>query len=202
MSAEPAAGDAFAALFDPQSLAIVGASNDPAKWGNWIALNALRGNGRRAVYLVNRRGGVIGGEPVYSSLADLPEAPEMVVLTVPVASFERAVDDALAAGAKLLVAITAGFGELGDDGRERQARIVAKARAAGARLLGPNCMGVFDAETELYVASSPAPPGPVGLLSQSGNLAIELGILLERERLGFSRLVSLGNQADLEAEEL
>ncbi|HEU0113071.1 MAG TPA: CoA-binding protein, partial [Thermomicrobiales bacterium] len=199
---EPPAGDALAALFDPTSLAVVGASNDPAKWGNWIAHNALRGKGRRAVYLVNRRGGVIGGERVYSSLADLPEAPEMVVLTVPVASFEAAVDDALAAGAKMLIAITAGFGELGDDGRERQARIMAKARAAGARLLGPNCMGVFDAETELYVASSPAPPGPVGLLSQSGNLAIELGILLERERLGFSRLVSLGNQADLEAEEL
>ncbi|HET7092155.1 MAG TPA: acetate--CoA ligase family protein [Thermomicrobiales bacterium] len=194
--------DPFAALFDPASLAVVGASNDPAKWGNWIALNALRGKGRRAVYLVNRRGGVVGGEPVYPSLAELPTPAEMVVLAVPVASFDAAVDEALAAGATMLVAITAGFGEMGDDGRERQARIVEQARAAGARLLGPNCMGVFDAETELYVASSPAPPGPVGLLSQSGNLAIEMGILLERERLGFSRLVSLGNQADIEAEEL
>ncbi|HEU5433505.1 MAG TPA: CoA-binding protein, partial [Thermomicrobiales bacterium] len=189
-------------LFDPQTLAVVGASNDPAKWGNWIALNALRGRRRRAVYLVSRRGGVIGGEPVYLSLADLPAPPEMVVLAVPVASFEQAVEEALAAGAKTLVAITAGFAELGDAGRDLQARIVSRARGAGARLLGPNCMGVFDAETELYVASSLAPPGPVGLLSQSGNLAIELGILLERERLGFSRLVSLGNQADLEAEEL
>jgi acyl-CoA synthetase (NDP forming) len=196
------APDALSSLFDPASLAIVGASNDPAKWGNWIALNALRAKDRRAVYLVNRHGGVVCGEPVYRSLAELPSSPEMVVLATPAASFEEAVDDALAAGAKMLVAITAGFGELGDVGRERQARIAERTRAAGARLLGPNCMGVFDAETELYVASSPAPPGPVGLLSQSGNLALELGILLERERLGFSRLVSLGNQADLEAEEL
>ncbi|HEX5498134.1 MAG TPA: CoA-binding protein, partial [Thermomicrobiales bacterium] len=170
MSATAAGRDPFAALFDPQTLAVVGASNDPAKWGNWIALNALRGKRRRAVYLVNRRGGEIGGEPVYASLADLPTSPEMVVLAVPAASFDAAVDEALAAGARMLVAITAGFGELGDEGWARQARIVRRARAAGARLLGPNCMGVFDAATELYVASSPAPPGPVGLLSQSGNL--------------------------------
>jgi len=194
--------DRLAALFDPRSLAIVGASDDPAKWGNWIALNALKGVHRRHVFLVNRRGGTVAGHQVYTSLADLPVPPELVVLSVPEASFEAAVDDALAAGSRMLVAITAGFGELGDAGRERQARIVAKARAAGARLLGPNCMGVSDAGTELFLASSVSETGPVGLISQSGNLGIELGLLLEREGLGFSRLVSLGNQADIEAEEV
>jgi acyl-CoA synthetase (NDP forming) len=189
-------------LFDPRSLAIVGASDDPAKWGNWIALNALKGLHRRHVFLVNRRGGDIAGHRLYPSLADLPVPPELVVLAVPEASFEAAVDDALAAGSRMLVAITAGFGELDDAGRERQARIVAKVRAAGARLLGPNCMGVTDAGTELFLASSVSETGPVGLISQSGNLGIELGLLLEREGLGFSRLVSLGNQADIEAEEV
>jgi acyl-CoA synthetase (NDP forming) len=192
----------LAALFDPRSLAVVGASGDPAKWGNWIARNALRGAHRRRVFLVNRRGGDVAGQPVYTSLADLPVPPELVVLAVPEASFETAVDDALAAGSRMLVAITAGFGELGDAGRERQARIVAKVRAAGARLLGPNCMGVTDAGAELFLASSVAESGPVGLVSQSGNLGIELGLLLERQGLGFSRLVSLGNQADIEAEEV
>ena len=194
--------DRLAALFDPRSLAVVGASDDPAKWGNWIALNALKGVHRRHVFLVNRRGGDVAGHQVYTSLADLPVPPELVVLSVPEASFEAAVDDALAAGSRMLVAITAGFGELGDAGRERQARIVAKVRAAGARLLGPNCMGVTDAGTELFLASSVSETGPVGLISQSGNLGIELGLLLEREGLGFSRLVSLGNQADIEAEEV
>ena len=192
----------LAALFDPRSLAVVGASDDPAKWGNWIALNALKGVHRRDVYLVNRRGGAVAGHPVYASLGDLPASPELVVLAVPAASFEGAVDEALAAGARVLVAITAGFGELGEAGRERQARIVAKVRAAGARLLGPNCMGATDAGAELFVASSPGETGPVGLISQSGNLGIELGLLLGREGLGFSRFVSLGNQADIEAVEV
>src|SRR6187402_2770026 len=111
----------LAALFDPSSLAIVGASNDPAKWGNWLAHNALRGAHRRTVYLVNRRGGTVAGQPLYASVRDLPEAPEMVVLSVPAGSAEAAIDDALAAGSRVLVAITAGFGELGGDGPERQA---------------------------------------------------------------------------------
>jgi acyl-CoA synthetase (NDP forming) len=192
----------LAALFDPRSLAIVGASDDPAKWGNWVALNALKGAHRREVFLINRRGGSVAGHPVYASLRDLPIPPELVVLAVPAGSFEATVDDALAAGSRVLVAITAGFGELGEAGRDREARIVAKVRAAGARLLGPNCMGVSDAGAELFVASSAAETGPVGLISQSGNLGIELGLLLGREGLGFSRFVSLGNQADIEAEEV
>ena len=192
----------LAGLFDPRSLAVVGASDNPAKWGNWIAQNALRGAHRRRVFFVNKRGGSVAGHPVYTSLAEVPVPPDLVVLVVPGASFETAVDDALAAGSRVLVAITAGFGELGDAGRERQARIVAKVRAAGARLLGPNCMGVSDAGAELFVASSMAAAGPIGLVSQSGNLGIELGLLLEREGLGFSRLVSLGNQADIGAEEV
>jgi acyl-CoA synthetase (NDP forming) len=194
--------DRLAALFAPRSLAVVGASDDPAKWGNWIARNALKGGHRRHVFLVNRRGGEIAGHPVYTSLAALPVPPELVVLAVPETSFETAVDDALATGSRMLVAITAGLGELGDAGRERQTRIVAKVRAAGARLLGPNCMGVSDAGAELFLAGSVTKAGPVGLVSQSGNLGIELGLLLEREGLGFSRLVSLGNQADVEAEEV
>src|SRR5918993_2171362 len=193
--------DRLAALFDPRSLAVVGASDDPAKWGNWIARNALKGVHRRHVFLVNRRGGDIDGHRLYPSLADLPLPPELVVLAVPEPSFEAAVDDALATGSRMLVAITAGFGELGDAGRERQARIVAKVRSAGTRLLGPNCMGVTDAGAELFLASSVTEAGPIGLVSQSGNLGIELGLLLEHEGLGFSRLVSLGNQADIDAEE-
>jgi acyl-CoA synthetase (NDP forming) len=73
----------LAALFDPRSLAVVGASDDPAKWGNWIARNALQGAHRRRVFLVNKRGGSVAGHPVYTSLAELPVAPELAVLAVP-----------------------------------------------------------------------------------------------------------------------
>jgi len=99
-------------LFEPETLAIVGVSSDPAKWGYWFARDAARGAHRRRVYLVGRNGGEVHGMPVHRSLGELPEAPELVVLSVPANGLEEAVDDSLAAGARALVAIAAGFAEL------------------------------------------------------------------------------------------
>jgi acyl-CoA synthetase (NDP forming) len=189
-------------LFDPRSVAVLGASNDPAKWGNRLAMGALRGEGRRSVYLVNRNGGEILGRRAYASLAELPETPELVVVSVPAAGFEEAVHASLEAGAKALVGITTGLGETGAEGRAREAAIAERVRAAGAVLLGPNCLGVFDAEAELDLGWSELQGGSIALVSQSGNLALELSLLAEDYGLGFSRFASLGNQADLEAGEL
>jgi acyl-CoA synthetase (NDP forming) len=187
------------ALFCPASVAVVGASDDPMKWGNWLARGALRGAHRRAVYLVSRRGGDVLGEVAHTSLAALPEAPELVVLVVPGATLEAAVDDAIAAGARAIVAISAGAGNAGG---AQDAALARRAREAGVVLIGPNCLGVSDAGTELELVPNPLPAGPIGLLSQSGNLALEAGILAAEVGLGFSRFVSLGNQVDTEAAEL
>jgi acyl-CoA synthetase (NDP forming) len=189
-------------LFEPRSVAIVGASNDPAKWGQWFARGALRGEHRRAVYLVNRRGGEILGRPAFRSLEDLPEAPELVVLSVPAASFEETVDASLEAGARAIVAIAAGLGESSREGRLREQEVAERVRAAGAVLLGPNCLGVYDAAAELDLGSGDFTPGSIGLISQSGNLALEVSLLAADVGLGISRFASLGNQADLEAAEL
>ena len=189
-------------LFAPRSVAILGASNDPAKWGNWLARGALRGKHRRPVYLVNRNGGEVLGEPAFRSLAELPGDPELVVISVPAPAFEQAVDDALARNAKALIGITAGLGESGDEAAARERELVWRIREAGAMLLGPNCLGVYDASSDLGLASNEFPPGAIGLISQSGNLALELGLLAGRYGLGFSRFASIGNQADLDLAEL
>lgn len=189
-------------LFEPETLAIVGVSTDPAKWGYWFARDAARGAHRRRVYLVGRNGGELHGLPVHRSLAELPEAPELVVLSVPADGLEEAVDDSLAAGARALVAIAAGFAELGEEGAVRERALVERVRAAGAALVGPNCLGLFDGAAELQLASTPLPAGPVGFVSQSGNVLLETALLLEDFGLGFSRAVSIGNQADLGATEL
>jgi acetate---CoA ligase (ADP-forming) len=141
------------------------------------------------------------GRPAHRSLADLPEAPELAVLAVPPAALEGAVDDAIAAGCRALVVITAGEAD-GDAGGPRDAALARRARDAGVVLLGPNCLGVFDAGAELELVSNDLPRGSLGLISQSGNLALEIGLLAEAAGLGFSRFVSVGNQADLEAGEL
>jgi acyl-CoA synthetase (NDP forming) len=185
-------------LFEPRTVAVVGASDDPVKWGNWLGRGALRGESRRAVYLVNRRGGEVLGRRAYRSLGELPEPAELVVVAVPAHAVELAVDEAVATGARAIVAITAGVAD-GDAGGARDVALAARVRAAGVALLGPNCLGVFDAGAELELVPNPLPEGGIGLISQSGNLALELGILAEEACLGFSRFVSLGNQADLEA---
>ncbi|HTE59909.1 MAG TPA: CoA-binding protein, partial [Solirubrobacteraceae bacterium] len=164
----------LSALFEPDGVAIVGASDDPVKWGNWLARGALRGERRRPVYLVNRRGGEVMGRPAYASLADLPAAPALAVLAVPPAALEQAVEDAIAAGVRALVVITAGEAD-GDAGGARDRALAARAQEAGVVLLGPNCLGVFDAGAELELVSNDLPPGPIGLISQSGNLALEIG---------------------------
>src|SRR5207244_5648621 len=111
-------------LFEPETLAIVGVSADPGKWGYWFARDAALGAHRRRVYLVGRNGGEVHGLPVHRSLADLPEAPELVILSVPADGLEQAVDDSLAAGARALVAIAAGFAELGEEGAARERALV------------------------------------------------------------------------------
>lgn len=191
----------LSALFSPSSVAVLGASNDGAKWGHWLARGALEGESRRTVYLVNRRGGELLGRRSYTSLAELPGTPELVVVVVPYDGLDQAVDDALARGARAIVAISAG--ETGTERSDRlDAALAQRVRAAGAVLLGPNCLGVLDAAEQLHLTSNPLPPGPIGLISQSGNLALELAMLAEDQGLGFSRFVSLGNQADLDATDL
>jgi acyl-CoA synthetase (NDP forming) len=189
------------ALFEPRSVAVVGASDDPLKWGNWLARGALRGASRRDVYLVNRRAGEVLGRRAHRALSELPDAPELAVLAVPPTALEQAVDEAIASGCRALVVITAGDAD-GEAGGARDALLAGRAREAGVILLGPNCLGVFDAGAQLQLVPNELPRGPIGLVSQSGNLALEIGLLADASGLGFSRFVSLGNQADLEAAEL
>jgi acetate---CoA ligase (ADP-forming) len=189
-------------LFDPRSLAILGASATPTKWGYWLARSALKGVTRRSVYLVNRGGKDILGQRTYPSLADVPQPVDLVVISIGAAGFEQAVDDSLAAGARAIVAITAGLGETGRDGRAIERAVTEKVRAAGAVLVGPNCLGVADTVSKLDLASSEFGPGSIGLISQSGNLGIELALIATEAGVGFSRFVSVGNQADLDVTEL
>jgi acyl-CoA synthetase (NDP forming) len=184
-------------LFAPSSVAVVGASRDPGKWGGLLARSALKGAHRRTVRLVNRSGGEVLGTAAYPSIADLPESPELVVACVPASTFEETVDAALAAGARAIIGISGGVAV------EEERAVGERVRAAGAMLLGPNCLGVFDRDAELDLAAwADFPLGDIGLISQSGNLSLELGLLAAREGLGFSRFASLGNQADLEAADL
>ena len=190
------------ALFDPRSVAVIGASDDTAKWGNNLARHLLSVDHPRTVHLVNRRGGTVLGRPALISLVDAGEPVELVAICVPISGFLDAVDDALAAGAQAIVAITAGFSETDEAGAALEAEAVRRVRDAGAVLVGPNCLGLIDTTTDLLLSSEPFAAGEIAVLSQSGNLVIDVDDLLQRHGLGISRFVSLGNQADVSLADL
>jgi acyl-CoA synthetase (NDP forming) len=179
---------------EPRSVAVVGASADESKWGYWLAVGALRGSHRRRVELVNRRAGTLFGRPAAARLGELAEAPELVALCVPGPHVAGVVEEGLALGVRGFLGITAGV--------PREAELAARIRAAGARLLGANSLGIYDADTELELAWGRFTPGPLAIVSQSGQLGSELAIRGARLGLGVSRFVSIGNQSDVRAAEL
>ncbi|MFF3495326.1 acetate--CoA ligase family protein [Streptomyces sp. NPDC002795] len=181
----------LAALYDPASVAVVGASDNPEKWGYWLAAGALTGRSRRTVHLVNHKGGHLQGEPFRPALSALAAPPEHVVVAVPPHQVRPVVQEGLDTGARCFTVITSGTTE-----EDSLADLVT---SRGARLLGPNCMGIVDTTSQLRLSWGDFPAGGLGLVSQSGNLALEIGRHLERAGAGFSRFVSLGNQRDIDA---
>lgn len=176
---------------DPSSVAVVGASEDPAKWGYWLASGALEGAHRRAVHFVNRRSTSVLGHPCAANVSDLSEAPELVALCVPANHLDAVVDEALARGTRGFLGITSG---VADD-----AALSARITAGGARLIGTNSLGIYDATNELRLMWGVPTPGPMAIVSQSGQLGSELIALGRRHGLGVSRFVSIGNQTDVTA---
>ena len=179
---------------DPRSVAVVGASEDPAKWGYWLASGALTGAGRRTVHLVNSRASHVLGQPCAASLLDLPDTPDLVALCVPAAYIDTVVDEGLERGARGFLGITGGVA----DDRALAARIT----AGGARLIGTNSLGIYDASNDLQLMWGSLTPGPLAIVSQSGQLGSELAVIGRRHGLGVSRFVSIGNQSDVTAAEL
>jgi len=150
---------------------------------------------------VNRKGEEILGRRSYRSLRELPESPELVVITIRPQFFTQAVDDAIAVGARALVVITSGLGEKDDAGLQLQRAAVERCRMAGVVMVGPNCLGIADLTTDLDLTWGDFKRGELALISQSGNIGLELGQLAPAVGVGFSRFVSLGNQADVNAAE-
>ncbi|MGB8406528.1 MAG: acetate--CoA ligase family protein [Mycobacterium sp.] len=179
---------------DPASVAVVGASEDPAKWGYWLASGALRGAHRRAVHFVNKRAASVLGQPCAASISVLPEVPELVALCVPAAHVDTVVDEALERGVRGFLGITAGITE--------DSALAAKITAGGARLIGTNSLGIYDATSELQLMWGSPTAGSMAIVSQSGQLGSELAALGRSHGLGVSRFVSIGNQSDVTATEL
>ena len=198
----------FQALFAPRGIALYGASGDAAK-NTARPQRYLRRHGYAGrIAPINRTRREVLGETAYPSLAAAPGEIDHAFVMVPPEDVPAACDECFARRVPVVTIFTDGFGETGEAGRKVEGQLVAKARAAGARLLGPNSIGLVSTSpaTALTVNASleleRLPAGPLAVVSQSGSL---IGALLSRgaaRGIGFSRLVSVGNEADLAVGEL
>ncbi|MDA3626348.1 acetate--CoA ligase family protein [Saccharopolyspora sp. WRP15-2] len=186
------------ALFAPKSVAIIGVSASSRRSGN-VFLDRLRKNGFEGrAYAVGRNGGVVDGEQIYRSVADLPEVPDLVFGAVGAQATPQAMIDAAKAGVQVGIVFTAGFAEMSSDGAEVQRDMVARCNELGMRVVGPNCMGVFSTGSRMNLTDVESlDPGPIGFASQSGNIALSVFDVAKRHDLGFQTFVSFGNQADI-----
>ena len=193
----------FNKFFAPDSLAFIGASNDPRKWGYRILGNILLGGYQGRVYPINPTKEEILGKKVYKSMADVPETPDLAVIVVPPQAIVEVVKDCINKGITAAVVITAGFAEVGERGAALQAEMVAEAEKGGLRLIGPNCFGLVSPYQKLYAQMPPIypPAGSMAVVSQSGNVGATIARRAILMNFGISRMISTGNEADLHTED-
>ncbi len=192
------------ALFAPRSIAVVGASNDTSRIGG-IPLDYLRRFGYAGqLHAINPRGGKVQGFPAHARLSDVGEPIDLAIVAVPQAQVHGVLDEAAATGVRSMVLFSSGYAELGGDGVTAQAEVACRAREAGIRLLGPNCLGVIRPAHHVYATFAPAinagraKSGRVGLISQSGAFGIYAYALARERGLGLSLWATTGNEADVQ----
>jgi acyl-CoA synthetase (NDP forming)/L-amino acid N-acyltransferase YncA len=193
-------------LLAPGSVAVVGAGRKPGGVGHEVLQGLVQYGFTGPIYAVNPHASAVAGVPAYASLAQLPGPAELVVIAVPAGQVATVLREAASAGTRAAVVLSAGFSEAGDAGRANQAELVRIARAAGIRLVGPNCLGLVNTNPQIRLDASfvPQPPRPGGLAvaSQSGAVGIAVLEHASRAGCGISAFVSLGNKADVSGNDL
>ena len=187
-------------FFAPRGVAVIGASQDSTKLGYGLARNLVQSNFQGAVYFVNPRGGSLMGRPVYTSVLDTPDPVDLAILLIPAQSALQAIQACGERGIRAVVIGSGGFRETGAEGAAFEAACLHMAQEYQIRLLGPNCVGILDTHLPMNATflSPPGPlPGEVAFISHSGAICAAVIDWARGQSFGLSRLVSLGNQADV-----
>jgi acetyltransferase len=185
-------------LFAPESIAIIGASNTPGKWGYMMVTRPIQSGYRGQIYPINPKENEILGLKAFPSVSDVSAPIDLAIVTVPAPMVPNMMRECVKKGIRAAVLISAGFAETGPQGKALQDEVVAIARKGGIRFMGPNGMGIWSSTARLNTAFWFTPkPGGISFVSQSGTMG---GYLLEtanNKGYGFNAFLSVGNQADL-----
>ncbi|MEB2334617.1 MAG: acetate--CoA ligase family protein [Anaerolineaceae bacterium] len=187
-------------FFDPKGVVIIGASASPEKLGYGVTRNLIQSGYAGAIHLVAQKSGEIFKKTIHTNLQDVPDPVELAILIVPTSATPQAIEDCGKRGVRAAIIVSAGFREAGEEGAALEQRCVEAAQRYGVRLLGPNCIGVIDTHLPLDTTflQPPMPAqGNIGFISHSGAFAAAIIDWAREQGFGFSRIVSLGNQADV-----
>jgi acetyltransferase len=190
----------FDSFFNPRSVAIVGASRQRGKVGYEILKNMIDADYPGEIYPVNRKADEIEGLKCYPDLTSIGEVPELVILVIPAKIVPVVMQECAKIGTKSVVIITAGFKEVGKEGKALEDKVVQIAKQAGIRVIGPNCLGLIVPANKVnasFGGDLPA-PGAIAYLSQSGALLAAILDMANANGIGFSKLISIGNKADVD----
>ncbi|MEA3231629.1 MAG: acetate--CoA ligase family protein [Thermodesulfobacteriota bacterium] len=191
------------AIFHPHSVAFIGASDQFGKWGHLLLSNVISGGFTGKVHLVNHKGKPIAGRKTYRSVTEIEEPVDLAVITLPATLVEQTLEQLGQKGIKHAVLITSGFSEIGPEGRELEQRIVDKAVENNVCFLGPNTMGICNPHKKFYLlgAVTHPKPGSTALISQSGNMGVQLLTFAENQGLGIRAFGGSGNEAMIAIED-
>lgn len=195
----------FESFFNPRGVVIIGASTNPSKLGYGLAINLIRSGYQGKINFVNIKGGELFGKKIYQSVLEVPDPVDLAVVLIPSRFVPQVVRECGQRGIRAGIIGSGGFRETGSEGAELEREMLTAAREGGIRLIGPNCIGLLDTHLPMDATFLP-PPGPsagdVAFLSQSGAICAAAIDWARGQGYGISRLVSLGNQADISETDL
>ncbi len=186
--------------FAPRGIAVVGASTDPYKLGYGLARNLVQCNYQGVIHFVNPKGGSLFGRPIYTSVTEVPEPVDLAIILIPAEEVAKVLKECAERGIHAVIVASGGFRETGETGAKLEHELLDIARQKDIRVIGPNCIGLLDTHLPLDATFLPPPgppPGDVAFISHSGAICAAVIDWARGQGFGLSRLVSLGNQADV-----
>lgn len=186
-------------FFAPKGVAIIGASQDAHKLGHGVLRNLIQYRYKGGIYPVNRKAYEILDKPCFSSVSEVPDPVDLAIIVVPARAVAGSLKECGERGIKHAVIVTGGFSETGEEGKELENELMEIADSYGIKIIGPNCIGTIDTHTPVnttFVVGMPE-PGEIGFISHSGAMVAAIIDWASGSGIGFSRIVSLGNQIDV-----
>ncbi len=191
-------------FFNPKSIAVIGATSNPKKFGNAVTINLLQNSNLQSeLFLVSRKSQEISGLECYRSILDIPKDIDVAIILVPAKAIDEVINQCIKKEVKGIIIITAGFGEINEEGKINEIEIAKRCNNAGIRVMGPNCVGIQNLNTGLNASFiQTAPLGDIGMLSQSGSFGCATFYAMEREYIGCTKFANIGNGVDVSFSEI